>query len=281
MHFSKALLSILSLQTATTVTVQAVGVRGSDSLKYDGRTLRPFEESCTAVVAVMDYGGKEADKKFLECETPSGNSYRVPVTEDWIEEKMASGELKSGVTKLDVTGASFDQTTRVLTLPSGPPGLVNRANRERNLATVTGDKTVLVVRVIAADGQTTPDESFLSDSVFGTSGDPVNLKSQYAACSADKLNFVPATASGIVNGATTVTVSTLTSEGDSVMNSAIVEALNTKFGVSSPSQLADHVMFCLPPNTMSGIAYAWVNSWRSVYSDYWCTYVSGQVHEVS
>eukprot|EP00977_Amphora_coffeiformis_P017502 scaffold5771_cov171-Amphora_coffeaeformis.AAC.19 len=279
--------SYYETQAATTTTVHAIGVRGSQGSSYEGRVLRPFEESCTAVVAVMDYGDNKPDKKFLECETPAGTTFRVPVSEDWIHEKMASGELESGRTKLDVTGATFDKTTRELVLPSGPPGLVNKPNRERKLVSVVGEKTVLVVRVIAADSQTTSSEDHLSDSVFGTFGDPVNLKTQYAACSADKLNFVPAAPrnsvngkGNIVNGVTTVTVSSSSSDGDGVMNSDIAKALNAQFGVSTPSNLADHVMYCLPPNTMNGIAYAWVNSWNSVYSDNWCTYVSGQMHEL-
>jgi hypothetical protein len=31
---------------------------------------------------------------------------------------------------------------------------------------------------------------------------------------------------------------------------------------------------------MSGIAYAYVNSWNSVYDDDWCMKVSAQVHEI-
>eukprot|EP00957_Ditylum_brightwellii_P196488 14971448-Ditylum_brightwellii.AAC.1 len=52
------------------------------------------------------------------------------------------------------------------------------------------------------------------------------------------------------------------------------------FGVSNPSKLANHVMYCLPPGTMSGIAYAYINSWNSVYSDNWCTYLTAQMHEI-
>lgn len=48
----------------------------------------------------------------------------------------------------------------------------------------------------------------------------------------------------------------------------------------SPNQIADHVMYCLPPETMGGIAYAYINSWNSVYSNQWCNYVSGQMHEI-
>jgi hypothetical protein len=38
-------------------------------------------------------------------------------------------------------------------------------------------------------------------------------------------------------------------------------AINAEFGVSNPSALANHVMYCLPTGTMSGIAYAYINSW--------------------
>jgi hypothetical protein len=39
-------------------------------------------------------------------------------------------------------------------------------------------------------------------------------------------------------------------------------------------------MYCLPPGAMNGIAYAFVNSWMSVYSNQWCNYPSGQIHEL-
>ncbi|KAL3804560.1 hypothetical protein ACHAWO_005455 [Cyclotella atomus] len=64
------------------------------------------------------------------------------------------------------------------------------------------------------------------------------------------------------------------------MRNAITAAINAEFGVSNPSALANHVMYCLPTGTMSGIAYAYINSWNSVYSNEWCNYVSGQMHEI-
>ena len=44
--------------------------------------------------------------------------------------------------------------------------------------------------------------------------------------------------------------------------------LSNEFGTAAQT-LADHVMYCLPPGTMGGIAYAGVYSWYSVYSDNW------------
>jgi len=146
-----------------------------------------------------------------------------------------------------------------------------------------GTRTVLVVRVIASDNTTTASQAALSDSVFGTNGDAVNLKSQYSACSYGKLNFVAApnrngSPYNIANGATTVTtLSTSTGEGDVEMRNDITAALKSQFSVNAATDLADYVMYCLPPGTMSGIAYAFVNSWMSVYDDRYCTYLSTQV----
>jgi hypothetical protein len=90
-----------------------------------------------------------------------------------------------------------------------------------------------------------------------------------------------ALATNIVNGVTTVTVNTgcTTSSCDSRLRNEAINVINNAFGQSANS-IANHVMFCLPPNAMSGIAYAWVPGWRSVYKDEWCTYVSGQMHEI-
>ena len=130
-----------------------------------------------------------------------------------------------------------------------------------------------MVRIIAADDQTTFTEQQLSNAVFGTSGDPVNLKSQYRACSYNQLLFEPViNLSGVVDGTITVTVSTTTGQGDDVMRNAVTTALNTQFGVSNPGQLADHILYCLPPGALKGVAYgyiAWPMNWLTVYNNRW------------
>jgi hypothetical protein len=174
---------------------------------------------------------------------------------------------------------------------------VNTGNQEgnerRNLANAdyhTGDRKILVVRVIADNGSTTAEED---DLVRGVFDDSVNVATQYRACSHGKLNFIKAdnrapvagknddgVETGISHGVTTVRVRMSTNDGDYGMRNAITAALNENFDVSSPAQLADHVMYCLPAGTMSGIAYAYVDSWMSVYSNEWCGYVSVQMHEI-
>jgi hypothetical protein len=120
----------------------------------------------------------------------------------------------------------------------------------------------------------------ISNSVFGTSGDPVNLVSQYKACSYDKLRFAPTTDSRATNGVYEVTITqTVTGVLDSVVRNSVTTALTQTFG--SLSSTFDHVTLCLPPGTSgSWIAYAYINSYLSVYNDQWCNYVSEQMHKV-
>lgn len=165
------------------------------------------------------------------------------------------------------------------------PNHVFGGRKGRRLA-VTGIKDTLVLRVGAPDADTTASLSELSDSVFGTSGDPVNLRSQYKACSSNQLDFAPVngmSSSGVQvsNGAYQVSISqTVTGVDNGIVRDAVTAAGNVALG-NMQSQY-DHVMQCIPPGTNSNwIAYAYINWYLSVYNDNWCTFVSGQMHEVS
>jgi hypothetical protein len=261
-------------------------------------------------VVEVQYADHSIEESYISCEQPDGTSYRVNVP-DHVAEKAKGVIFASAdaTVSLDLPeGSEIDESTATINVPPGKaigfknrPALNNaadvasiangnRPNRNRDRRLATGTKTVLVVRVIASDASTTDTVERLSDFVFGNNADgngadAANLRSQYAACSHDKLLFAEAPARtgasiSIANGATTVTVTTATTDGDGVMNNAITAELNAQFGVSSPTELADHVMHCLPPNTMNGIAYANLPGWRSVYSDQWCTYLSAQIHEI-
>lgn len=169
----------------------------------------------------------------------------------------------------------------------------NLAQLQRNLAT-TGDKSILAVRIYVDDAQYGYTADFLSNEVFGNGVDNINLKTQYEACSYNKLRINKATdrpnfdaadcsdpvCTGISNGVVTVRVAATASQGDSTIRNLVTSKLNAMFNVSNPNQLANHVMYCMPPGAMGGIAYAYINSWNSVYSNQWCNYPSGQMHEL-
>ena len=230
----------------------------------------------------VDHG----DQHYLACLTDDGNAYKVKAAnQKFLQDNFENGAFKSAETDLIFgNDAVLDSVTNEILSKS--PGLAKKSLESgRKLAVTSGQKSVLIVRVVASDGSTSASDIALGNSVFGNSVDSVNLSSQYAACSHNKLEFVKAAdkvgteyANSITEGVVTVTVSTAVADGSSTMRNAITAKLNSDFNVSSPNQLANHVMYCLPPGTMSGIAYAYINSWNSVYSDYWCTYVSAQMH---
>jgi hypothetical protein len=152
----------------------------------------------------------------------------------------------------------------------------------RNL--MTGTKTVLVIRAVAADSATTASEETLSDDVFGTLGDAVNLKSQYSQCSDGQLQFEPLTTNSLVgtDGVYTVNLPSTFVSGadDEVIYGAMVNQAIADLGAPLET-IANYVMICLPPGTAGDwIAYAFHNHWLSVYNDVWCQYPSAQMHEL-
>ena len=151
----------------------------------------------------------------------------------------------------------------------------------RKLATVV--KKVLVLRIQAADSSTTSSETQLTDDIFGTAGDPVNLKSQFNQCSYGQLQFEPVTTNSLIgsDGVYTVTLPSTNVIGaaDGPIVSAAINKAAAELGTLT--NIADHVMVCIPPGTTGGwIAYAYVNHWLSVYNNAWCGYPSGLMHEI-
>ena len=178
-----------------------------------------------------------------------------------------------------------------------PPGIeVSIKKRSENqpngrrLATTTGNKSTIALWVQGSDASTTtPMDNGLSgcmtDEIFGTYGDPINLRSQYKACSFNQLDFQPfngSSSSGqaVFNGVYSVNISnTVSGTADGTIRDAVVTAGNSALG-NMQSQF-DHVMLCLPPGTSGGwIAYAYIDWYLSVYNDKWCNYPSGQLHEL-
>jgi hypothetical protein len=253
---------------------------------------------CTALIKVtaLENGGDEVSPA---CEFPGGEIVSISFDQgsDYWKQKMDSGEFKSGQTQVScdsvesLPGRSATcfiragQDTRFLS------NVVDTYNLEKNgrrkLAVVEGTKTILVVRVIANTARTTSEETALADDVFD---DAFNVAKQYTACSFGKLNFIKADdldlvigttdETNISNGVTTVVIDASGTEDPSILEAAVTTALKENFSVSSPSVLADHVMYMLPPGGPSFTAYAYLNSWNSVYSDSSSNWASVHLHEI-
>lgn len=234
------------------------------------------------------------DEEHLACETPSGMVYRVKNAskKELDHVKKNVGKVNTETVLQFASAAHINEETQEIESDLAPT-LVDQNRRlsstSRNLATVTGNKSILVVRVVTSDNKA-PSASrlSLSNSVFsnnadGKGADAVSIKTQYAACSHGKLNIVEAidrngNGANIRNGSVEVKVNLSSSSSDGNIRNAVTSQLKTLFGVNALN-LADHVMYCLPPLSSNwGIAYAYIDSWNSVYSNEWCRYLSTQMH---
>jgi hypothetical protein len=257
----------------------------------DSSNLVPLEGNCTAYLKQVM---ADVSREELVCQNSKGMVYNVPnVDKKWITEKKSAGELISGETVLEIPSDTMvDMKTYTLQL-SSPPGLSNdldddtrsRRRQLRKLA-AKGKKTVLGVRIVATNAITSLSADELADDIFGISGDTMNMKSQFMDCSFNQFELNQAAdrtgqTASIQNGVTTVEVDLATSDGSSAMLNAVTEQLLTEFSTEAKN-LADYIMYCMPPGTMGDtlIAFAFLDGYQSWYNDVACSYVSAQMHEV-
>ena len=203
------------------------------------------------------------------------------LTNEFTHSSLKDGRL-SGQLLISVPGAPIqDGVLEVLDTSQ-----ISIENIPLNIDT-KGVKKVFVIRADAPDASTGSTIDEISDKVFGTFGDILNLKSQFAACSYNDLTFEPVSDAfneyNIVNGIGEVAISTNVNGVDnSVIRDAMIAAANTKYGDLQTKVMngeIDYVMLCLPPGTSgSWISYAYMNSWLSVYNDAWCNFPSAQIH---
>jgi len=242
----------------------------------------------------MPSGSHEMDA----CELPNGKMVDIIGLDN--EFKYANkGKLVSGRTKLNIVGASMKRgklyVPNTFQVQMAQVQIEKKPISNKDKISIMGfgtsqvTKKVLVLRANAPDASTTSTTSQISDKIFGTDGDSYNLKSHYAACSYNELLFEPF--SGDMNGETIVAgvgevtlASNIVGVDRNVVKQSMLDAADEKYGDLSTkiaNDELDYVMLCLPPGTDgSWIAYAYVNSWLSVYNDYWCNSLSAQMHEV-
>mmetsp|Transcript_31023 Transcript_31023/g.65438 ORF Transcript_31023/g.65438 Transcript_31023/m.65438 type:complete len:898 (+) Transcript_31023:360-3053(+) len=269
------------LQTETT------GIFLLSDIQFDGSALSTRRHLQSGSDSGNGNGNNHRPHQTLNVELDDGTIYEF--------ENLPPGFQKNGLLSGRTTislpaGTAFSSIGKADT-KGGAPAFVSyirgdkHSRRRRLTSAKEGTRTVLAVRVVVSDGATSVDAATLSDGLFGNGVDPVTLASQYRSCSHGRLEFVKAPdrsgmGAAIVDGVVTLTLpSASVASGDGALRNAITLELYNAFGLH-PGQLADHVMYCLPSGAMGGIAYAYVDSWNSVYSDEWCTYVSAQMHEI-
>ena len=224
-----------SLATATSTADTDTRLRGNSTIittvasPVTTRYLKQLNEEelpiveCDETLFVEVQRSDNSDEPRIEC-SKDGVSYSIDISKEDIKRNkhgVANNELELDLPQ----GAKIDKAKGTIKIPKGeqasmvslkPPALnqnkikfkVKKKSKDKSTPwttsnrrhLTTGTKTVLVVRVVSNDSSTTASANQLSDSVFGTNGDLVNLKTQYAACSHNQLQFQPATGTGIANG---------------------------------------------------------------------------------
>ena len=155
----------------------------------------------------------------------------------------------------------------------------------------TGPKPILVVKVTDKNGLAVSESTAtISDDVFGTSGDPVNLKSQLDACSMGRLTVIPGdnnsgqikqsvySAPGVISVKLGISI---TNTANPDIRNAITTAVQNLLGVTLPGPYK-HVMYVLEKcyQDCGWAAYGYINGWNTVYVGVYYKHVGVMVHEL-
>lgn len=223
-----------------------------------------------------EYGDEENEADdLLECETSNGKLYPVTTPGSYVQERMGDGTLVPSETKIELSNTHIDENTGELF--SHDISLANSHHGNRNTSKM-GTETMLMVRVIAKDSTTSGSISQMTASLLAN-------KAQLLRCSHNRFTLQAADGKSgidtkIENGVVEITLpNTKVSVGDSVMKNLLIDEINRQFAVSSPDQLSNHVMICLPKGTMTR-SYAYLNHWLSVMNDNSCLHPGTWIHEL-
>jgi Gametolysin peptidase M11 len=215
-----------------------------------------------------------------------------------LREMVAYGDLVPGQSRLSVDADIWDGKTFTLpdhvNLPdavkNGPHATQERrALAEGGTLKHTGDKPILVVRVTDSTGRVyAHNAATMGDNIFGTNGDKVNLKSQMYECSLQQLNIIPGKTTdsygverGVAPGVVEVTIDVPLENTRSVIRNAVTTKVQELLGITLPGpyqQVMYNLHSCV--QDCGWAAYAYINSWNSVYQAQYYYMVGVQMHEL-
>ena len=141
----------------------------------------------------------------------------------WLKKKLENEEISSNKDFLQLTEVSVSNTE--VYIPSGALGtIMKQPTKRRYLTSSTGNKSLVAMKINVNGQQAisyTP--AHLSDSIFGTNGDVLNLSSGYDDCSYSKLTFSPGTGQDITNGVLDVTLNNVINRDFQIYQAALAE----------------------------------------------------------
>jgi hypothetical protein len=181
-------------------------------------------------------------------------------------------------------------------LPSGPIKLNTSERRltdhtQRRLGTLFRTNRMLVILVNDSDGRKpTFGANETSDKIFGTYGDEETPSVQLSGCSNNQTSLTPDSGDEDVNALmdapgvveVSITISIRPFDSSKIENAAI-KAANQKLGMSLPGMfdfVAIVIEDCYDSNDCGFAAYAYLNSWKSVYVKDYHVYPAVMTHEL-
>lgn len=210
-----------------------------------------------------------------------------------MEEDVAQEAVQEVIASSSVDGSSGSGFIESVSLPPGSiqlqtEGTARRRRQlkqRRELASYTGTKPVLAVRVTDVNGLAPQgDANFMSDKFFGTYGDAETMVSQFASCSYDAFQIVTKqypqlSAPGVLD--VQISISLQNSSRDAIRK-AVHSAVAAKLGFSATPGPFAHVLYVVEKCYVDcgWAAYAYVNSWLSVYHSKYFMYPAVALHEI-
>eukprot|EP00543_Licmophora_paradoxa_P005864 CAMPEP_0202451146 /NCGR_PEP_ID=MMETSP1360-20130828/9642_1 /ASSEMBLY_ACC=CAM_ASM_000848 /TAXON_ID=515479 /ORGANISM="Licmophora paradoxa, Strain CCMP2313" /LENGTH=827 /DNA_ID=CAMNT_0049069645 /DNA_START=188 /DNA_END=2671 /DNA_ORIENTATION=+ len=145
-------------------------------------------------------------------------------------------------------------------------------------------RRLLVVRVSTLDSEPSLGVNQLTNRIFDL-GIPLSLRSQYMACSGEKLEFIPGDMAGNVLSAPGILEITLDTNVGTMtrkdLTELAIEKAKSLLGLDDLREQFDNVMLNHPPGSLENwAAYAFLDYYVSVYNDEWIGYISAVMHEV-
>jgi len=205
--------------------------------------------------------------EHIRCVTDNGINFEVINAPKDFMDSGGSGQIKISVPPSNLLNGAID-------LAAGEGMVVQYQNSRYRAPDREGDFRMAVIRVTDRNN-VSPDKSAsdLSDDIFGTNGDPLNLVTGYNECSGGKVRFSPGVGTDIVDGVMELTLDNKSISGQSsyTVENWVTEALSNKQGWNLNAHT--HVMYILPEavNFGGAAAYAYLGSYTSVF---WNKYAS-------
>jgi hypothetical protein len=222
----------------------------------DGSTTSQHQTACIPVT-----NGSESDDLY---------NLNLPVN---VASKYTSAIAK-GILHLSIKGAFLDGEDVNLSNATAYDEVQVFSSRSGVTNYAMGTHTIALVRVSVSDASPTGTATDMKNAFFDSD---ISTSNQYKACSFGQLNWDPAQV-GVLEVTINQPISSFAT-GTAIVTAA-QNQIKSSMGLASVTDLADRIVFCVPPGTGSWAGNAGINHWRVQLNDNWCLSLSASIHEI-